>query len=354
MNITLHAFYDIINPDHEFRITNYFVEWRENMEFQLSPDMLFSDTPVPDAFICDIMPSLPSDCVKVYLYGLYLCKYRKNMTLDDFAKNLGLSRDALNAALVLLENEELIIRTHTGITFANVKDKLLSRLYLRKEESAPEEALSNTRNNQRRQQCIQSMNQMFFQGSMPTSWYTFIDNLFNQYNFDEDVMISLFQYCYNRDALNRKYIAQVAANWAKRNITTHIELEKYMEIFQKTKDLSYQIAKVLRLHRSLTVYEEEFVDIWANQYGYGMDIIELALQKTSGKSNLNFRYIHRILTDWYNEGLKTKEAVIAHLSKKEATPKAEAAAAKIPQKTNFRQREYSDDFYEKIKNSSLK
>jgi DnaD/phage-associated family protein len=329
------------------------------MEFQISNDMLFSDTLVPDVFICDIMPSLPSDCVKVYIYGLYLCKYNKNISLDDFAKNLGLSTDALNAALVMLENEELIVRTHTGITFVSVKEKVLNRLYRRKEESTPEEALSNTQYNQRRHQCIQSMNQMFFQGSMPTSWYTFIDNLFNQYNFDEDVMISLFQYCYNRNALNRKYIGQVAASWAKRNITTHIELEKYMEIFQKTKDLSYQIAKVLRLHRSLTVYEEEFVDIWANQYGYGMDIIELALQKMSGKSNLNFRYIHKILTDWHNAGLKTKEAVIAYLSKKEATTaasKAETAvsAEKVPQKSNFWQREYSDDFYEKLKNSTFK
>jgi len=330
------------------------IERRMGMEFQLSRDMLFSDTPVPDVFIYDIMPSLPSDCVKVYIFGLYMCKCNKSITLDDFAKKLGMSRDALNAALVLLENEELLVRTHTGITFTNVKDRLLNSLYRKKEESTPDEVLSNTRHNQRRAQCIQSMNQMFFQGSMPSAWYTFIDGLFSQYNFDEDVMISLFQYCYNKNALNRKYIGQVAASWSRRNITTHIELEKFMEVFQKTRDIGYQIAKVLRLHRSLTVYEEEFVDIWVNQYGYDMDIIELALRKTSGKSNLNFRYIHKILTDWYNEGLKTKEAVIARLSRKETTPKDEAAAAKVPQKNNFRQREYSNDFYEKIKNSTFK
>jgi len=324
------------------------------MEFQLSTDMLFSDTLVPDVFINDIMPSLPSDCVKVYIYGLYLCKYNKSISLDDFSKRLGMSRDSLNAALVLLENEELLVRTHTGITFTNVKDKLLSRLYRKKEESTPEEALSNTQFNQRRSQCIQSMNQMFFQGSMPSSWYTFIDHLFSQYNFDEDVMISLFQYCYNKNAMNKKYIGQVAANWAKRNITSHIELEKYMEVFQRTKDLSYQIAKVLRFNRSLTVFEEEFVDIWANQYGYGMDIIELALKKTSGKSDLNFRYIHKILTDWHDAGLKTKEDVIAYLSRKETTARKEVAAAKVPQKSNFNQREYDNDFYEKLKNSSFK
>ncbi|NLK68486.1 MAG: DnaD domain protein [Clostridiaceae bacterium] len=324
------------------------------MEFQISKDMLFSDTLVPDIFICDIMPTLPSDCVKVYIYGLFLCKYNKKATMDDFAKKLGLSRDSLNAALVLLENEQLVVRTHTGITFTDVKNKQLGRLYSIKQESTPAEAISNTQYNQRRNQCIQSMNQMFFQGSMPSDWYTYIDNLFNQYHFDEDVMISLFQYCYNKNAMNRKYISRVASSWAKRNITSHIELEKYMEVFQRTREYSYKIAKALRLHRSLTVYEDEFVDTWANEYGFDMDIIEIALKRTTGKSNLNFRYINKILTDWHREGLKTKEEVLAYLSKNEVKPKSEVAATKVPQNTNFKQRKYNKDFYERIKDSTFK
>lgn len=324
------------------------------MEFEAARDMLFSDTPVPDVFICDIMPALPSDCVKVYVYGLFLCKYNKKATLDEIAKKLGLSRDALNAAMVFLENENLLVRTHTGIHFTDIKEREISRFYRRKDVSSPGEALSNTQYNQRRNQCIQSMNQMFFQGSMPGEWYTFIDNLFTQYHFDEDVVISLFQYCYNRDALNRKYIAQVASNWSKKKITSHFELEKYMESFQKTKDLGYQISKALRLNRSLTVFEEEFVEIWANQYGFTMEIIEVALQRTTGKSNLSFRYIDKMLSEWHGAGLKTKDEVIAHTVKKPASAKTEAAASKVPQKNNFKQREYSSDFYEKIKKSTFK
>ncbi|HCS74443.1 MAG TPA: DNA replication protein DnaD, partial [Clostridiales bacterium] len=49
--------------------------------------------------------------------------------------------------------------------------------------------------------------------------------------------------------------------WSKRNITSHFELEKYMESFQKTRELGYKIAKALNFRRNLTVYEEEFVDI---------------------------------------------------------------------------------------------
>ncbi len=324
------------------------------MEFIASQDMLFSDTDVPDIFICDIMPSLPSDSVKVYIYGLFLCKHKKNATLDEIAAKLGITRDSLNAVLVSLENEELIIRTQNGITFMDIKEQEVARIYRKKDSSTPDEALSNTQASQKRSQCIQSMSQMFFQGSMPSHWYTFVDNLFSQHHFDEDVMISLFQYCYNKNALNKKYVGQVAASWAKRNITSHFELEKYMDSYQKTKELGYKIAKALNFGRSLTVYEEEFVDRWVNEYGYNMDLLEVALQKTTGKSNINFRYINTILSNWHKSGVKTKEEAISHSVKKPAPTKIVTPESKIPQKSNFKQRQYSDEFYDKIKKSTYK
>lgn len=324
------------------------------MEFLALQDMLFSDTDVPDIFICDIMPSLPSDSVKVYIYGLFLCKHSKHATLDEISTKLNMSRDSLNAVLVALENEELLVRTQNGITFLDIKEREIARIYRKKDVSTPDEALSNTQASQKRSQCIESMNQMFFQGSMPSHWYTFVDNLFSQYHFDEDVMISLFQYCYNNNALNKKYVGQVAASWSKRNITSHFELERYMESFQKTRELGYKIAKALNFRRNLTVYEEEFVDIWANQYGYKMDLVEIALQKMSGKSNINFRYINTILTNWYKSGVKTKEEALAHSTKKPSSIKEPVSSTKIPQKNNFTQRQYSNEFYEKLKKSTFK
>lgn len=323
------------------------------MEFKTNLDILFSDTGIPDIFICEKLPCLPSECVKVYVYGLFLCKNNKAGKLEEIAEKLGFSLDTLNESLVTLENEELIIRTPSGISFVDIKAREVDRLYRRKEVSSPDEALSNTQFHQKRSRCIQSMNQMFFGGGMPGEWYTFIDNLFKQHHFDEDVMVSLFQYCKDRDALNRKYVGQVALNWSKKKITSHFELEKYMEAFQRTREIGYKISRALRLQRSLTIYEEECVDRWSEEYGYNMDVIEIALKKTMGKS-ISFRYIDSILRNWFKEGLKTKDQVLLFSEKKAATAKEEAAAAKVPQRNNFKQREYSSEFYEKIKKSSLK
>jgi len=167
------------------------------------------------------------------------------------------------------------------------------------------------------------------------------------------VMVALFQYCKGRDALNRKYVGQVALSLSNKKITSHLEFEKYMEAFQKTREIGYKISKALRLQRNLTVYEEDCVTRWSEEYGYGMEVIEIALKRTMGKS-ISFRYIDSILRSWFKEGLKTREQVLAHSEAKSSGAREEAAAAKVPQKNNFRQREYGSDFYDKIRKSSLK
>ena len=42
-----------------------------------------------------------------------------------------------------------------------------------------------------------------------------------------------------------------------------------------------KIAKKLNLYRKLTSYEEEDIVKWTENYGYDMDIIEIALKKAS-------------------------------------------------------------------------
>lgn len=64
---------------------------------------------------------------------------------------------------------------------------------------------------------------------MSPSWYSDIDLWFKKYSFDEEVMIALFQYCYNRSALHRNYIQTVAEAWFKNNVKTFSDLDSLFE-----------------------------------------------------------------------------------------------------------------------------
>ncbi len=322
------------------------------MRFEANHDILLSDSLIPDIFLSDIMPDLPSDAVKVYLYCIFLSKYAKEARTEDLAAKLGMTCDTVNAALAFLERQELIIRTPQMISVVDLKEREIAKLYRKKTTSEPQAAVARTALNVRRNQCLDSINKMFFQGLMSPSWYTAIDNWFEQYRFDEDVMVSLFKYCYDNNALNVRYIEKVGATWSSRGITSHWELERYMELSEKTSEVGRHIAKSLRLGRKLTAYEERYLETWLRDYGFDQDVIELALEKTTGKTNPNFKYLHGILSGWHKDGLKTKEQVLAAIEAAAGSQRDKKDGnAKVARRDNFMQRAYDDAFFDMLNNS---
>lgn len=324
------------------------------MQFEAVKDILLSDTLIPDIFLNDIMPRIPADTIKVYLYCILLCKYKKEARSEDLAAKLDLSLDTVNASFVILEQEGLITRTPTLVSVNDVKEMELLKLYKKKTTSEPNQVMQQSMINIKRNQCIDSINKMFFQGIMAPSWYTAIDNWFEAFRFDDDVMVSLFKYCYDNNALNAKYIEKVAATWFQKGITSHWELEKYMETCEKTRSIGKTIAQALRLGKKLTSYEEKYLEIWLNEYGYDMTIIEEALKLTVGKST-PFKYAHNILTNWNKEGLKTLHQLKAYLEASSGrTAKTDNSSGKVARRNNFQQRQYDDDFYDKLEQLSSK
>ena len=53
------------------------------------------------------------------------------------------------------------------------------------------------------------------------------------------------------------------------------------------------ISKKLGLNRTLTQYEDAYIEKWTVDFGYSLDIIELALKRTTSKSSFSFDYKSR-------------------------------------------------------------
>ncbi|HOQ06919.1 MAG TPA: DnaD domain protein [Clostridiales bacterium] len=322
------------------------------MVFDVNFSMLYSDTLVPDVFISEYMPSLESDFVKVYIYCLFLSRYRKNMTPEMLAKKLELRTERVKDALTRLEDLGLITRSADGneIIICDVKEKEIRKVYRAKTTSTPEEAELSMERSKKRSKFISSINNAFFQGVMSPSWYTDIDAWFDKYGFEEDVMYALFKHCYDHNGLSRQYITKVADNWYSKNIRNSFDLDRYSMEAQKIKDIRGMIMKKLRRRGSLTEYEDAYIEKWVSEYNFDADIIEEALRRTTSAQTPSFEYINRILTNWHEKGYKTKEEILAaeNTAKvaKHAKPRAKESA--VPQKGNFEQRKYDDEYFDKL------
>lgn len=271
---------------------------------QNDKQLLFSETIIPDIFFAEYLSQIPGDYVKMYLYMVFLSKYKKDIKVNDMSKKLSLPVKTINDGIKFLEDNKLILKKTTGFIVTDLQELTLNNLY-KPNLTQSKETVEQISKNKSRAKVIEHINNMYFQGIMGPTWYNDIDLWFKKYNFDEQVMLALFNYCFDHSALHRNYIQVVADSWYKNNIRSFSDLDKYYEKQEKVSSVKKSIIKKLGLNRNLTVYEDAYVEKWTIDYGYSMDIIEIALKKTTSKSNINFEYLNKIITDWHDRNLKT-------------------------------------------------
>lgn len=274
---------------------------------------MFSNTTIPDIFFTQYLPEANGDFLKVYLYILFLSKYDKDIKINDLCKKLGLSLKVIQDAMKYWEEQGVITKKNTGFVFNNLQELELHNLYKPKAALSAEQ-IQKSAESQKRAKTIEYINNKFFSGLMPTTWYPDIELWFKKYNFDDEVMIALFEYCFDKSALHRNYMQAVADAWSKNNIRTFNDLDQYYEKQEKLNKVANNIVKKLGLGRQLSQYEHAYVEKWMIDFGYSFDIIEIALKKTTSKVNPSFDYIDKLLTDWHDRGFKTPDQVQKFLS----------------------------------------
>lgn len=280
------------------------------MKIENNASLLLGDTAVSDIFIDEYLTEAEGDFVKVYLYCLFLSKHNKDISMLDLSKKTGLHLDRVKAAFNYFNKVGLSIGTEKGIILCDLKEKEINRLYTPKLSTSPEDAVEKLNRNKKRTSVISAINNTFFQGIMSPAWYNDIATIFDKYNFEEEVVYSLFNYCYEKRALHKNYLFTVAEAWGLNKIKNVNDLEIYYQKYEKCNKIKKTIGKKLGITRKFSEYEEAYVEKWCIEFGYDMDVIEIALKKTTSKTNPSFNYIDSIISSWAEKGLKNKDQIV--------------------------------------------
>ncbi|MFO7636184.1 MAG: DnaD domain protein [Clostridia bacterium] len=269
-----------------------------------SKSFIFTDTAVSDIFITEHLSSLTGNQVKVYLYLLFLIRNMKKFTEEELSSVLDVPAGEIKEAIDVFLEKNLLMKKGKDLCLTDLKQQFITHHFVQR-------SVPLTDKDGGKRDAISSINKQFFQGLMGLTWYTDIELWFSQYKFDEDVMFSLFNHCAESGKLKRAYVSAVARNWYDAGIKNHFDLEKYSGEHKKLNDIFIQIAKKLQRKTPFTEYETGYIRKWLFEYGFGMDIIDLALSKTTKISNPNMEYVHKILTTWHKEGVRKVSQVDA-------------------------------------------
>ena len=308
---------------------------------QNDKSILFATTQVPDIFFAEYLSNMTGDYLKIYLYLMFLAKYNGEINIKDLSKKLALPINTINEGMKYLEKEGLILRKQTGFIVVDLQEKTLNNLYNLKIQNSEEKIEQNAKNKERIK-LIEYLNNKYFQGVMGPTWYSDIDTWFDKYGFDEQVMINLFDYCYSKSALHKNYVQTVAEAWGLNRIKNLDDLENYYMGQEKLIKIKKEIAKKLGRRNGLTQYEEAYIETWVNDYKYDLSVIEIALKRTTLRSNPSFEYINNIIKDWNDRNLRTPVQVNQFLEQRKKQAKDTKELQKQVKKETFEQRTYSN------------
>lgn len=277
--------------------------------------LIFNDTEVSDIFITKYLPDAPGDAVKIYIYLLFQTKFSDDITIKSISNSLNIGYTAVKAGLEYWEEKGILVKNTNGYILRNLKEVELFEKYNPKIELSKEEIEKKNKENEKAN-VIDNINKLFFQGVMSPTWVATIYNWYEKYLFSDEVMLALFQYGKDKNALNKNYLEQVARGWNSENIKTYEDLNNYLSVKQKIYKTGKKISNILGLYRALTDFEENCLKKWIFEYNFNEDVIDIAVTIASEKGTQSFKYIDAIINDWNKNNLKKSEEIKEYIELK--------------------------------------
>lgn len=298
------------------------------------------NTPVENVFINHYMPDAPGDYVKIYLLGLKSsCSQTSNcLSNDTIAKTVGTSIEVVEKAWKYWEEQGIIRNIQSFeencnyIEYLNIKELMLN---IKGDEKKPGkysvDRIILARQNNKIKEMFDYIHKTYGRELSQNEIFTFLDWI-DDYSFPTEVVVMIIDYCYSKNIKDLPYLKQVARNWFDAGIDSE---KKALEYSKRHRDRWQNYGKVLnflRIKRQPTIAEENALYKWFYDFSFNDEIILKACELTVNTIKPSISYMDKILTDWYEKGLKTIQEVELYQSK---TKKSTRKSSSKPQKSTF-------------------
>ena len=266
-------------------------------------------TEIDNIFINDYLPSAPEMCVKVYLYGLYLCSSGEILdnTLSAFAKHLNMSEDDVETAFYYWQEQGLVQVLSTRpieIRYIPLKNIFTNTKLFKTDKY---ETFNRTA-------------QELFEGKREitkTEYAEYYDFL-ERYHMEQEALIMIMKYCIDskKSAVGWNYILTVAKNWANEGILTATQTEEKLCSFEEKEIEIGQVIKALGLHRSSFLEERSLYKKWTDEWDFSLGVILHVAKMLKKNSKANFEKIDQTLGKYYDLKLFTVADIQNYLDNK--------------------------------------
>ena len=266
-------------------------------------------TPVSNVFIEKYMPNARGEFVKVYLL----------MLKHSIAGEPGIGAPILASSLNLLESDimnALNYWSDLGVIKLTSIDPMnnfsIEFLDLSEDNFTPnkEVNLLDALENKGINDMLKDIEKILGRTLSPKEMEMYL-GWQKEFSFPSELILLLVEYCASKGKSDYRYIEKVALTWHDMNITTMAQAQNYIK---QTEDKWVKIRKILSYlgikNNDLMKPQEEMIDKWLTTYNFDLDVIKKACNICAERLNrADFKYIDGILTNWFNNNIKTLDDI---------------------------------------------
>lgn len=252
--------------------------------------VLWDAVALPNAFICEYMPSAPEGYVKVYLYGLMYARFpaaAEGLTPEALARELGMEESEVLAAFQYWERCRLVTRTQDQpprYAYLSVQQAMTGR------QAAPAD--------EPYMQFAQALYALFgekrkLHGGETQLCYEWVEQL----GLPREVVLMLVQHLITTRGVHFSFqkAQKLVLDLLERNISTLEDAEQFFARSQAAWDGTRKILRRISKFREPTVDEIDLYLKWTKDWGFTPAAVESACAEMKGASDPNFKYLDGIL-----------------------------------------------------------
>lgn len=229
---------------------------------------------IDNLFITDFLPNASDNCLKVYLYGLYLCSTSRDNSLESFAKTLNMSGEDIVSIFYYWQEQGLV-------QVINIEPVQIRYLPIRNsiQKLKKYNVDKYTAFNISAQEII---GKKMLTPRELEEFYYLIENL----KQEKEAVIKIIDYCVKQKGENVSvnYITTVAKNWAYDGVLTSADVDERIMDQERISGDIVLLMKAMGLKRQATIDEHQMYLTWTKDMEIDKSLIIHIAKKSKSKT----------------------------------------------------------------------
>lgn len=229
---------------------------------------------IDNIFVTDFLPNASENCVKVYLYGLYLCSTSRDNSIENFAKAMNMSEEDLVSVFYYWQEQGLVQVLNIDpiqIRYLPVKNSLQKM----KKYNVDKYTAFNI-------SAQEIIGKKMLTPRELEEFYYLIENL----NQEKEAVLKIIDFCVKQkgEGVSINYITTVAKNWAYDGVKTSADVDERILDQERISGDIVLLLKAMGIRRQATVDEYQSYLDWTKNMEIEKDLIIHIAKKSKSKS----------------------------------------------------------------------